>query len=647
MTKMFLAATALSMATTVSVTAQENGSKPRKQKMEWFESVKSPDIQADGSVTFRLFAPQAKEVQLNGQWGASVPMAWDDTEQIWKATVRPEVADIYPYNFVVDGQAVSDPNNKDIFPNELFKGSLLSMPNPDMLYTVRNIPHGKVQYCTYYSTVLNEPRTMLVYTPSDYDADTKRQYPVLYLVSGTTDTEETWHKAGRTNFIMDNLMHDGKAVKMIVVMPYGNMNTGNPQPSSKAAAECYEVFSQEMSQCIMPYVEKNFRTKTDREHRAIAGFSRGGCEALYTAFRLQDKFSQVCAYSAYLTREVYQTRFSDLIADAAKMNELYPYIWFGVGTSDFLLNGVRDNKDFFTEHGISFEQFETTGGHTWMNARKFLGITAQRLFKPRKKTVEQGGTGPYKAIAEMDESLPRHTIYRPADLDAAVKATGKLPVFLWANGACSDSNAGYENMLSELASHGYMVVAIGEMEEHLYSRAGLSTESEMQKEALDWVLAQAKQKGGKYYGKLDLKKIAAGGHSCGGAQTLFNCGNPNIKTCMIFNAGMGKMQMAGASPASLLNLHGPIIYMTGGPSDVAYNNAIIDYESISKVPAVWADNAKAGHGGTYHEPAGGSFGRLALLWLDWQLKGKKENASVFLDPVQTAVPEFTIKHKNF
>ncbi|MBQ9665196.1 MAG: hypothetical protein IJV33_01810 [Bacteroidaceae bacterium] len=627
--------------------AQAQETQNRTPRMEWFESVKSPEISPEGDVTFRLFAPQAKKVELSSQFCPNTPMVKDEASGLWKVTLHPEVADIYPYNFVVDGQQVSDPNNKEVFPNELFKASLLVMPNPDMLYTERNIPHGKVHYCNYYSTVLKENRRLLVYTPADYDRDAQRHYPVFYLVSGTTDTEETWYKAGRTNDIMDNLIQSGKANKMIVVMPYGNMNTGNPRPSSPEATKCYEIFSQEMKECIMPYVEKNFRTKTERENRAIAGFSRGGGEALYTAFRLSDQFASVCAYSAYLTNEVYEQQFGDLINHPDKTNDLYRLIWFGVGSSDFLLEGVHANEALFQQKGIRFEQFDTTGGHTWMNARKFLGLTAPKLFKVQNKVVEEGGAGAYKAVVESEETLPDFTIYRPQDMLAAVKAEGKLPVLLFANGACMDSSVGYENMLNHIASHGYMVVAIGELQQKQFDRNENSTQSEMLDEALQWVLRQAKTKGCKYYGLLDPKKIAAGGHSCGGAQTLYNCGNPNIKTCIIFNAGMGKMSMAGASPASLLNLHQPILYMTGGTTDVAYQNAQIDYESISKVPVVLADNTQSGHGGTYGQPHGGSNAVLALRWLDWQLKGKKANASTFLKPDLTDFDGWTIKSKGF
>lgn len=355
--------------------------KPRRQTMEWFEQVQSPEIHPDGDVTFRLFAPQAGEVKLSSQFGPTAPMQWDDDEQVWKVTLHPEVADIYPYHFVVDGQAVSDPANREIFPNELFKGSLLIMPDSTQRYTVRDIPHGTVHCHTYFSSVLGEHRPMLVYTPAGYDDRPDRDYPVLYLVSGTTDTEETWYRAGRTNFILDNLIHEGLAEPMIVVMPYGNMNTGNPRPSSEEATRCYERFAQELEQCILPFAESRYRIRQTRESRAIAGFSRGGGEALFAAFRHDDRFAWVCAYSAYLTDAVYETHFGELLRDPAATNRRYRLIWFGVGSDDFLRDGVQANEALFRRHGIRFEQYDTTGGHTWMNARRFLEITARKLFK--------------------------------------------------------------------------------------------------------------------------------------------------------------------------------------------------------------------------------------------------------------------------
>jgi len=264
------------------------------------------------------------------------------------------------------------------------------------------------------------------------------------------------------------------------------------------------------------------------------------------------------------------------------------------------------------------------------------------------KVVDGGGSGKYRAVAVSEKSLPKYVVYHPIDMAGAVKAEGrKLPVMLFANGGCMDTSVGYENMLTEIASNGYVVVAIGEMQIVQFDRPEHSTESVMLEEALNWVVKNADDKNSQYYGMIDTKNICAGGHSCGGAQVLFNAKNPLLKTYLIFNAGMGTMEMAGASSRSLSQLHGPIIYLIGGEGDVAYPNAQKDYEAITKVPIVLADNAKAGHSGTYNQKFGGTFAKLALKWMDWQLKGKQENSAIFLQSSLSEFPEWTVKSKNF
>jgi enterochelin esterase family protein len=295
---------------------------------------------------------------------------------IWSATVKPAKADIYPYNFVVDGVSAQAQNNMAIFPNENFKASILEIPDKDALYTVNDVPHGKVQYMMYKSDVMGEYRPVLVYTPAEYEKGNKK-YPVFYLVSGTTDTEETWFKVGKVNVILDNLIAQGKAVPMIVVMPYGNVFGSTPSPTTLAAAKMYQKFEQELTECVMPFVEKNFRTKNNRESRAIAGFSRGGGQSLYSVYSNFDKFAYLASYSAYLTPEVMDTYFPDL---QSKMSQL-KLMWFGVGTSDFLYQNVLDHQNYFDEKGIKYEKMFTEGGHTWMNARTYLAETLQKFFK--------------------------------------------------------------------------------------------------------------------------------------------------------------------------------------------------------------------------------------------------------------------------
>ena len=343
----------------------------------WRDVVFNPHIfHPGGRITFNYEAPNARKVELSGQFlEKNIPMV-RNSRGIWSATVKPAEADIYPYNFVVDGVSAQAQNNMDIFPNENFKASLLEIPDPDALYTVNDVPHGKVQYCTYMSDVMGEYRQMLVYTPADYEKGNKK-YPVFYLVSGTTDTEETWFKVGKVNVILDNLIAQGKAVPMIVVMPYGNVFGSTPSPTTLAAAKMYQKFEEELTECVMPFVEKNFRTKNTRENRAIGGFSRGGGQSIFAVYSNFDKFSWLASYSAYLTPEVMDIYFPDLQNDIKSLD----LMWFGVGTSDFLYQNVLDHQNYFDQKGISYEKMFTDGGHTWMNARTYLAETLQKFFK--------------------------------------------------------------------------------------------------------------------------------------------------------------------------------------------------------------------------------------------------------------------------
>ena len=349
----------------------------------------------DGSVTFNLDAPDAREVLLSSQFlKAPVPMV-KGRNGLWTLTVKPEKRDIYPYNYIVDGVSISDPLNPELFPNETFKASLVEIPAmpsfgfgrpgsapqaPEGVpYGVRDVPHGKVSHCIYRSGVLNAWRPLLVYTPAGYETSGK-SYPVFYLISGTTDTEETWFKVGKVNTILDNLIADGKAEPMIVVMPYGNMGS-TPQPASMAATKMYEVFAKEMTECIMPYVEQSFRTVNDRDHRAIAGFSRGGGQSLFSALSHPELFAWLASYSAYLTPEMMDTCFPQYAADPSLLNDGFKLLWYGVGTEDFLYREVVENRKYLDARGIRHEDLTTGGGHTWMNARTYLTETLQKFFK--------------------------------------------------------------------------------------------------------------------------------------------------------------------------------------------------------------------------------------------------------------------------
>lgn len=341
----------------------------------------SPEIHADRRVTFRFQAPGASKVELAGQFSAGNRPMEKEGSGLWSVTVGPVEPNLYPYHFVVDGVPVADPSNPDVFPNERFKPSLVDIPgDPPLLHAVRDVPRGELATCFYESATLGRTRPLVIYTPPGYRVGEAR-YPVLYLVSGTTDTEETWTKAGRVHVILDNLIAEKKAVPMIVVMPYGNMMGGTPMPSSPEAAEMYRVFSRELTGDIQPHVEAGYRVLKGRENTAIAGFSRGGGQALFTAFLHPDRFAWVGSYAAYLTPEVCENHLADFVSRPEDPATRMKLLWLGVGTEDFLHDPARVFESYLKENKIEHRSLVTGGGHTWMNARHYLAETLQLFFK--------------------------------------------------------------------------------------------------------------------------------------------------------------------------------------------------------------------------------------------------------------------------
>ena len=265
----------------------------------------------------------------------------------------------------------------------------------------------------------------------------------------------------------------------------------------------------------------------------------------------------------------------------------------------------------------------------------------------KQKVVDGGGSGLFKAVAVKEKGLPDFVIYRPKDFLHTHARQGALPILMFGNGGCADTSVGYERMLTEIASHGYVVVAIGELQDKRFDRPEGHTPSSELKRGLDWIIKQSQTKGSDYYQNVDPNRVAAAGHSCGGAQVLANAEDSRLKTYLILNAGMGDMEMSDASKESLPQVHGPILYVVGGPEDVAYQNAQKDYERIHHVPVALANHPASGHGGTYYDKYGGDYGRLVIDWLDWQFKGKKENANIFLKGDLKNYQGWDIKAKNF
>jgi hypothetical protein len=284
--------------------------------------------------------------------------------------------------------------------------------------------------------------------------------------------------------------------------------------------------------------------------------------------------------------------------------------------------------------------------HTDQSARTVMTEAASR-------TIEDGGTGPYKALMASDSTLATHTVFRPKDLSGFGRKT-KLPIIAWGNGACANSPWEHVNFLSEIASHGFLVIAIGPMPAAgQRGGPGGTTKAAMLTDAINWAIAQNNNPASQYYHKLDTSKIAVAGMSCGGLQTLEVAPDVRITTAMICNsgilgnAGAGMGGMPQLTKAQLEKLHTPVIYILGGEKDIAYNNGMDDFKRINQLP-VFAANLNVGHGGTYSQPHGGDFSKVATAWLQWQLKGDKQAAKMFQgDPCGVAqMPGWKVEKKN-
>ncbi|HSG34035.1 MAG TPA: hypothetical protein VLA37_05830 [Sphingomonadaceae bacterium] len=281
------------------------------------------------------------------------------------------------------------------------------------------------------------------------------------------------------------------------------------------------------------------------------------------------------------------------------------------------------------------------------------------------KVPNTTGDGPYPAVVETDPTLPGHVIYRPADLSPF--GGGKLPVFVWGNGACADDGTAHRLHLAQIASYGYLVVAAG----HWRSGPGATdgpaevrtatdgvlpppaTTAEDVRAGIDWAIAEGRRAESRYFGKVDRHAVAVGGHSCGGLQAIDVAADPRVRTVLIHNSGIynedfGRISGMTVSKDQLDNFHQPVIYILGGPTDIAYPNGTDDYARVDKVPIVLA-NLPVGHGGTFSRPMGGAVAHVAVDWLEWQLKGDRVAARTFIGENcrLCSGTEWTLERKGF
>lgn len=217
-----------------------------------------------------------------------------------------------------------------------------------------------------------------------------------------------------------------------------------------------------------------------------------------------------------------------------------------------------------------------------------------------------GGSGPYPADYETSSSLSNHTVYRPQSLPSEL-----MPIFVWGNGGCAANGTGQINFLREISSYGFLVIANGA------PNGSGSTSSQMLTQSIDWAFAENSRSGGKYYGKLDTSHVAVGGWSCGGLEAYAVSNDSRITTTLIFSSGL----LNDGDDYQLKRLTKPIAYFIGGSSDIAYPNAIDDWGKLPSGLPAFMGNLNVGHGGTYDQTNGGEFGRVAVLYLKWRLKG--------------------------
>ena len=374
---------------------------------------KSTVVNKDGTVTFKYWNDYAKDVQVDVQFAGRKPMT-KGADGVWTATLGPAAPDMYPYCFIVDGIQVMDPRNQLYFPNEGFKNSLLEISDGKRIHDIKDdVPHGRVEYVHYYSKSLGATNNAIVCLPPNYMMDRDKKYPVFYCISGTTDTEEVYYKVGRVNYILDNLLNEKAAKEMIIVLPYGNPSKLKPAAPAQGGAPQMQfggdVFSKDLINDLMPYIEKNYRTINNADNRAIGGFSRGGNQALAIGLTNLDKFSYLCSYSSFTS-----TTLPEVYDNAAATNKKIHLFWLGVGTDDFLYGNARDYMEFLDQKGItSVKEFTTDKfGHTWMNARYFLDKTLRLLFNKKASEEAMKNAQPAPAKTGQEQQFTGATMAR-------------------------------------------------------------------------------------------------------------------------------------------------------------------------------------------------------------------------------------------
>jgi enterochelin esterase-like enzyme len=362
----------------------------------------SSEILPDNKVTFRVYAKDAAKISVSGEWqtgfGGTENLVRNDTG-LFSLTVGPLKPELYGYTFTVDGVRTIDQGNVQVRRDGSNYQSFFIIPGPesDLYFNKNDVAHGTITKVWYKSDVLGFQRRVYIYTPAGYEGGTQK-YPVFYLLHGAGGDEDAWTNMGRAAQIMDNLVAQGKAKPMIVVMTNGNANQAgaqnevSPIPSTgeqgMAAYQRYAgKFEEHLVKDVVPFIEKNYRTLTGKDNRAIAGLSMGGAHTQTITNNNPGMFSYIGVYSMGIMNMGPQTQ------DAAKVeqeriakltalkNSGYKLYWIACGKDDFVYKGVVTLRETLDKVGLKYIYRESTGGHTWANWRIYLSEFAPLLFK--------------------------------------------------------------------------------------------------------------------------------------------------------------------------------------------------------------------------------------------------------------------------
>ncbi|MCP5146107.1 MAG: esterase [Gammaproteobacteria bacterium] len=357
------------------------------------DTLQSIEVLDDNRVTLRVYAPKADEVTLVSDFAfqglAEAGAMQRGEDGVWSITVGPLPADFYSYTFVVDGVRTVDPKNALNKQGVASIESMFLLPGPDADYAdQKDVPHGVIQQLWYDSNTLGMQRRLHVYTPPGYDGSTA--LPVFYLLHGGGDEDSGWSTIGRAGFIMDNLLAQGLARPMIVVMPNGSLpapaatmpERGTPEFTAFMASQ-QQRFTDELMQEVVPFVERTLNVRTGQANRALAGLSMGGGQTLRVFTQHPAAFAHVAVWSAGTgeTPEQFAAAHAAFIGEVASINRNVRDLEISVGDADFALNGSRALEQVFQTHGLKHRFILTGGGHTWINWRHYLNDYAQKLFR--------------------------------------------------------------------------------------------------------------------------------------------------------------------------------------------------------------------------------------------------------------------------